>query len=82
MTITANPAPARRGRPLAQDTDHHIAAMLRARRIALGLTQQQLAGVLGVTCQQAHKYETGANRISVGRLYMLAQALGVEPGYF
>ena len=82
MTITANLAPARRGRPLTQDTDRHIAAMLRARRIALGLTQQQLAGVLGITYQQAHKYETGANRISVGRLYMLAQALGVEPGYF
>ena len=56
--------------------------MLRARRIALGLTQQQLAEKVGITYQQAHKYETGANRISVGRLYRLAQALEVEPAYF
>jgi len=32
--------------------------------------------------QQAHKYETGINRISAGRLHQLARALGVEPGYF
>ena len=48
----------------------------------LGLTQQQVAGMLGITYQQAHKYETGANRVSAGRLHQLARALGVEPGYF
>src|ERR1700759_5183669 len=48
----------------------------------LGLTQQQVAEMLGITYQQAHKYETGANRISAGRLHQLARALGVEPGYF
>src|SRR5690242_13585860 len=56
--------------------------MLRARRIALGLTQQQLAEAVGITYQQAHKYETGANRISVGRLAALARALEVDVGYF
>jgi len=48
----------------------------------LGLTQLELAELVGVTYQQAHKYETGINRISVGRLHALARALGVEPGYF
>ena len=48
----------------------------------LGLTQQQLAELIGVTYQQAHKYETGMNRISAGRLYQLAQALEVEVSYF
>jgi len=48
----------------------------------LGLTQQQMAELIGVTYQQAHKYETGINRISAGRLYQIAQALGVEIGYF
>ena len=48
----------------------------------LGLTQQQIATLIGVTCQQAHKYETGINRISAGRLYQLAQALEVEVPYF
>ena len=56
--------------------------MLRARRIALGLTQMQVAGAVGITYQQAHKYETGANRISAGWLHAFARALGVAPGYF
>jgi transcriptional regulator with XRE-family HTH domain len=30
----------------------------------LGQTQQQLAEIIGVTVQQAHKYERGINRVS------------------
>ena len=48
----------------------------------LGLTQQQMAELIGVTYQQAHKYETGINRISAGRLYQIARALGVEISHF
>lgn len=48
----------------------------------LGLTQQQMAELIGVTYQQAHKYEKGINRVAGGRLYSIAQALGVEVGYF
>ena len=55
---------------------------MRERRIMLGLTQHQMAELIGVTYQQAHKYEKGTNRIAAGRLYHLAQALGVEVGYF
>ena len=65
-----------------QDIDRHIGARIRQRRIMLGLAQQQLAELIGVTYQQAHKYEKGINRISGSRLYLLAQALGVEVGYF
>jgi len=82
---TADPIPAapiKRGRPRAQDIDHHVGTMLRARRVALGLTQQQLAEAVDLTYQQAHKYETGANRISAGRLHQLARALEVDVGYF
>ena len=35
-----------------------------------------------MTYQQAHKYEKGINRIAAGRLYTMAQALGVEVGFF
>jgi transcriptional regulator with XRE-family HTH domain len=73
---------ARRGRGTAQEADRHIAARIRERRLELGLTQQQLAELVGVTYQQAHKYEKGDNRVAVGRLYLIAQALDVEPGYF
>jgi transcriptional regulator with XRE-family HTH domain len=55
---------------------------MRERRIMLGLTQHQLAELIGVTYQQAHKYEKGINRVAAGRLYGIARALAVEPGYF
>jgi transcriptional regulator with XRE-family HTH domain len=73
---------ARRGQGTAQQADSHVARRLRERRLALGLTQQQVAELVGVTYQQAHKYEIGADRLSVGRLFAIAQVLGVEPGYF
>jgi transcriptional regulator with XRE-family HTH domain len=69
-------------RSRAQDIDRHVGARMRERRIMLGLTQQQLAALIGVTYQQAHKYETGVNRIAAGRLSGIAQALGVKVGYF
>ena len=69
-------------RPRAQDMDRHVGARMRERRIMLGLTQQQMAELIGVTYQQAHKYEKGVNRIACGRLYTIAQALGVEVRYF
>ena len=55
---------------------------MRERRVMLGLTQQQMAELIGVTYQQAHKYEKGLNRIAAGRLYLIARALGVDVGYF
>jgi transcriptional regulator with XRE-family HTH domain len=70
------------GRSRALDVDHYVSLRIRQRRIMLGLTQQQMAELIGVTYQQAHKYETGINRISAGRLYQIAQALGVDISYF
>ena len=52
------------------------------RRIMLGMTLQQLAELIGVTYQQAQKYETGLNRLAAGLLWRMAQALGVEVDYF
>jgi transcriptional regulator with XRE-family HTH domain len=76
------PAEKRVGRPRSQDIDRHVGARMRQQRIMLGLTQQQLAELIGVTYQQAHKYEKGINRVSASRLYSVAQALGVEVSYF
>ena len=72
----------RRGRGTVQDVDRHVGARMRERRIMLGLTQQQVAELIGFSSQQAHKYETGINRVSAGQLYRIAEALGVGPGYF
>ncbi len=74
--------PRTRDRRRAVDVDLHVSRRIRQRRIMLGLTQQQLAELIGVTYQQAHKYETGINRISAGRLYQIARALGVGVDYF
>jgi transcriptional regulator with XRE-family HTH domain len=70
------------GRAKAQDIDRHVGARMRERRVMLGLTQQQMAELIGVTYQQAHKYEKGINRIAAGRLYQVAKALGVDVAFF
>ena len=70
------------GRSRAQDIDRHVGARMRDRRVMLGLTQQQMAELIGVTYQQAHKYEKGINRVAAGRLYTIAGALGVDVSYF
>ena len=61
--------------------DRHVGARIRERRILLGLTQQQLAELIGVTYQQAHKYERGVNRVSAGRLFQIAKVLSVPMSY-
>ena len=66
----------------ANAADKHVGARIRERRTMLGLSQQQLAKMIGVTYQQAHKYERGLNRISAGRLYGIAQVLGVPISWF
>ena len=62
--------------------DDYVGSRIRERRIMLGLTQQQLAEMIGVTYQQAHKYERGINRVSAGRLYEIASILSTPVDYF
>ena len=79
----ARPASApRRSTSRTQDIDRHVGARIRERRIMLGLTQQQLGDLIGVTYQQAHKYERAINRVSAGRLFEIAQVLSVPVSYF
>ena len=66
----------------ATAADRHVGNRIRERRVMLGLSQQQLAQMIGVTYQQAHKYERGLNRISAGRLFEIAQVLGVPISWF
>jgi transcriptional regulator with XRE-family HTH domain len=71
----------KRGRSTAA-IDDHVGARIRERRIMLGLTLQQLAEMIGVTYQQAHKYERGINRVSAGRLFEIARVLNAAISYF
>jgi transcriptional regulator with XRE-family HTH domain len=63
-------------------TDIHIGRRVRERRVAMGLSQSELAEGLGISFQQVQKYESGANRISGSRLWDIAQLLQVQVGHF
>jgi transcriptional regulator with XRE-family HTH domain len=62
--------------------DVHVGRRVRARRKLLGVSQGVLAKRIGVTFQQVQKYERGHNRISVSKLYRIAQALATPIGFF
>jgi transcriptional regulator with XRE-family HTH domain len=66
----------------ANSIDEHIGAKLRARRITLGLSQQELGEAIEITFQQVQKYERGSNRISASGLFELSQVLKVGISYF
>lgn len=65
-----------------QEIDKFIGSKIYSLRLAKGFSRQQLAEVIGVTHQQLQKYEKGTNRISVGRLVLIAKALGETIEYF
>jgi transcriptional regulator with XRE-family HTH domain len=67
---------------LAKRVDDHVGERIRERRTMMGLTQEHLASALEISYQQVQKYETGANRVSAGRLYEIAQRLEVDVAYF
>lgn len=52
------------------------------KRLALGLSREQLAEKIEVTHQQLQKYEKGQNRISIGRLFLIGKALKEPLEYF
>ncbi len=69
-------------RPDRLSVDRHVGERIRRRRAEMGLTQEDLGRVLEISYQQIQKYETGANRISAGRLFEVGCALSVDVSYF
>ncbi len=59
-----------------------IAARLRRRRAELGLTEHQVAEVLGMTVTQFGKYESGETRIPASWLCLAARQLLVRTDWF
>ena len=60
--------------------DRLVGQNVRRLRLERGLTQDGIASALGISYQQVQKYESGANRISAGRLFEIARFFGVEVG--
>lgn len=67
---------------LAEKIDKIIGIRIHKLRIAKGISQQQLGEKIGVTFQQVAKYENAINRVSGGRLMLVAKALNVNINYF
>ncbi len=64
------------------EVDKYIGGRIYSLRLAQGFSRQQLSKIIGVTHQQLQKYEKGTNRISVGRLVLIAKALSKDTSYF
>ena len=62
--------------------DVHVGERLRTQRALYGMSQPDLAKRLGITFQQLQKYESGANRMSAGRIWQASRTLGAPVSYF
>jgi transcriptional regulator with XRE-family HTH domain len=59
--------------------DGNVGRRIKDIRRNQGLTQKQVAGRVGVTGAQLHRYEVGTTRVATSRLIAIAQVLGVQP---
>ena len=66
----------------ANPVDTQVGSRVRLRRMLIGMSQERLGELLGLTFQQIQKYEKGVNRIGAGRLFDIARILGVPIDYF
>ena len=62
--------------------DIEVGRRLKQRRTLLGMSQERLGDLLGITYQQIQKYERGTNRIGSSRLYDICRILDVPSSYF
>jgi transcriptional regulator with XRE-family HTH domain len=60
------------------EIDEYIGSRIRGYRLALQLTQEQLASALNVSFQQVQNYEKGINGISAVRLFDICKILNVS----
>jgi transcriptional regulator with XRE-family HTH domain len=66
----------------ANPIDVQVGNRVRIRRMLIGMSQERLGDLLGLTFQQVQKYEKGVNRIGAGRLFEMARILNVPVDFF
>ena len=81
LAIGSRPVSANHARS-STEVDARVGLMVKMRRIELDLSQEKVAGQLGITAQQLQKYERGTNRIGASRLFELSKVLDVPVQYF
>ncbi len=67
---------------VANAVDRRLGQRVRTRRLEIGMSQEKLADLLGVTFQQVQKYEKGINRIAASRLFDIASSLDMPVSSF
>lgn len=63
-------------------TSKEIGERIKEWRRKLGISQGDLAEILGVTYQQVQRYENGTNRLNVENIQVIADALSVPVSHF
>lgn len=58
--------------------DKRLGERIRECRLAIGMSQERLAELLGISFQQVQKYEKGVNRVAASRLHALCAALNLS----
>ena len=71
-----------RAKKQANPIDAQVGNRVRIRRMLIGMSQEKLGDLLGLTFQQVQKYEKGVNRIGAGRLFEISRILGVPIDFF
>jgi transcriptional regulator with XRE-family HTH domain len=66
----------------ANPVDVQVGNRVRIRRMLIGMSQERLGDLLGLTFQQVQKYEKGVNRIGAGRLFEVSRILNVPIDFF
>src|SRR5476649_2550388 len=66
----------------ANPIDIQVGNRVRIRRMLIGMSQEKLGDMLGLTFQQVQKYEKGVNRIGAGRLFEVSRILNVPIDFF
>jgi transcriptional regulator with XRE-family HTH domain len=62
--------------------DRAIGERIKARRLELHMSQEELGRSMDISFQQIQKYEKGTNRVSAGRLMQISNVLKTSTHYF
>jgi transcriptional regulator with XRE-family HTH domain len=62
--------------------DRHVARRIKGKRLALGLSEDEVATALGIGRDRVEEYERAHERVPAELLLRLSEVLGVPISYF